>query len=79
MDLIQYDMRCYFNMRSKADISQLHYCMEPKSGETCKKRITSEVLVSSPGNPSSQSWRRKGRLRCEGFAEKEGYKPGMKE
>ena len=35
-----------------------------------KKRICSEVLVNSPWNPWSQSERRKGRLRWEGFAEK---------
>jgi len=28
-------------------------------------------------NPWSQSWRRKGRLRWEGFAEKGGFKPGI--
>jgi len=37
-----------------------------------KKRICSEVAVNSLGNLWSQSWRRKGRLWWEEFAEKEG-------
>jgi len=36
-------------------------------------------LVNSPGNPGSQPERRKGRLRWEGFAEKGGFEPRMRE
>ena len=36
--------------------------------------------VNSLENPCSQSWRRKGKAAVgEGFSEKEGFKPGMKE
>jgi len=39
----------------------------------------SEVSVNTPGNPWSQSGKRKGRLWREGFAEKESFKPGVEE
>ena len=47
--------------------------------EQRKKRICSEVLVNSPGNPYSQSRRRNGKLWWEGFVEKESFKLGVKE
>jgi len=63
----------------------LIYRMEPTSKKwktekvEIKKRIFSAVSVNSPGNPCSQSWRRKGRLRWAEFAGKDGFKPAMKE
>ena len=49
-----------------------------KSGRLkSKKLICSEVSVKSPGNPWSQSRRRKGRLWWERLTEKESFKPGV--
>jgi len=50
-----------------------------KKLKSTKTDMLRSMSVNGPGNPWSQSARRKGRLRSEGFAEKEGFKPGMKE
>jgi len=74
-----YDTRCCFDVHSKADMSQLNLTTTKK----CKtEKVKTDMLRSnseSLGNPHSQSWGKKERLRWEGFTEKESFKPGMKE
>ena len=69
-------------MRSKSFMSKINLQRGKLTVENRKverKRICSEVSVNSPGNPWSQSMRRNGRLWWEGFAEKESFKPRVKE
>ena len=71
---IRYDTICYFNVRCEAYMSRLNlpHGTNNEKWKTekldSKKRICSEVSVNSPGNPCSQSWRIKDRLRWEGSA-----------
>ena len=77
---IRYDTTCNFNVQSKAYTSQLNLTHGTNNREEekqekklkSKKRICPEVSVNSPGNPWSQSWGRKGRLRWEAFVDEEG-------
>ena len=65
---IRYDTRCYFNVRSKANMSQLnlpHGNRQLKSVKTerkknkSRKQICPEITVNSPGNPCSNYLSRK--------------------
>ena len=78
----RHDTRCYFNTRSKAYVSQLIYRTET----TTKKRKTEKVKTNmfrsnskSQGNHVVSLEKEKERRQREGFAEKEGFKSGMKE
>jgi len=70
-------------MRSETYMSKINLQRGKLTVENRKRRerkqICSEVSVNSPANPWSQSRRRNGRLWWEGFAEKESFKPGVKE
>ena len=50
---VRYDTRCYFNVNSKADISQLNLphgtTTKIEEKVKSKKRICSEISVNSPG------------------------------
>jgi len=47
---IRYDVRCYFNVRSKADISQLNLSHGTKNEKVEEKKVNSVVMLGSIGN-----------------------------
>jgi len=73
---LQYDTIWYAMLMCSQKLTwvSLIYCTAPTTkkwkNRKSKKWTCSEVSLNSVGNPWSPSWRRKGRLRWEGFTEK---------
>ena len=73
---IRYDTRCYFNVRSKADISRLNLPHAETTTKHCKRVKLKVKTAYARGNRKSlrnyvvSAEEEKERLQWEGFAEK---------
>ena len=80
---IRYDTRCYFNVRSKADISRLNLPHAETTTKHCKRVKLKVKTAYARGNRKSlrnyvvSAEEEKERLQWEGFAEKRRFQLGL--
>jgi len=74
---IRHDTRCYFNVRSKADMSRLNLSHGNDNWKVYTGKLKSNG--KSLENPFTQSWRRKGKAAVKDLQKKKEFKSGMKE
>jgi len=80
---LKYDTRCYFNVRSKADISRLNLPHAETTTKHCKRVKLKVKTAYARGNRKSlrnyvvSAEEEKERLQWEGFAEKRRFQLGL--
>jgi len=79
---MRYDARCYFNVRSKSDISQLNlYRTEPTTKKWEKKLKSKNGYIGKQPGESVESLLKKKKKATVGRTcrKQKGFKPGMKD